>query len=230
MRNEQRLPPADVVNWNTGQFMDKEKGFGVFIIESSYPKDFYNQQLDGIAAQSLLNILRIPNRFRVVLDLKYLRKALREAAKDDEFDVIHLSCHGGEDGIVLADDSPVKWPQFASLFDEADCAPSALVMSSCCGAAGGIGHAFQSVEAGPGIIFGSKDERSYGEYAAAWALLYHRFQVAGVTKDAAQEALRQINATIGDTFVYRRWDSSKKKFLSYPRQGIKYAVREIADG
>lgn len=86
----------------------------------------------------------------------------------------------------------------------------------------------ERVGASPGIIFGSKDERTYGEYATAWALLYHRFQLAGVTKDAAKHALKQINATIGNTFVYRRWDSAKKKFLSYPPDTVKYAVRKVS--
>ena len=33
----------------------------VFIIESSYPKDFYQQKLDGIAAQDILNVLGVTN-------------------------------------------------------------------------------------------------------------------------------------------------------------------------
>lgn len=36
----------------------------VFIIESSYPKDFYNQKLDGVAVRGLLNILEIQNQLR----------------------------------------------------------------------------------------------------------------------------------------------------------------------
>ena len=36
-------------------------GMKVFIIESSYPEDFYCQKLDGIAAQGVLNILGIRN-------------------------------------------------------------------------------------------------------------------------------------------------------------------------
>ncbi len=40
----------------------------VFIIESSYPKDFYKQKLDGIAAQGILNILGVTSELRFVLD------------------------------------------------------------------------------------------------------------------------------------------------------------------
>lgn len=202
------------------------KRFSVLIIESSYPKDFYNRQLDGIAAQGLLNILEIRNQLRMVLNLKYFNEALHEA-KRDGFHVIHLSCHGDKDGIALANNCQPTWADFAKLFLESDFAPQALVMSSCCGAASGIGDAFaESAKKRPEIIFGSKDKRTYGEYAVAWALLYHQFLAGGVTKPSAQMALKQISATVGDTFLYRRWDSRLKKYRMFPRKGAKYKVQE----
>jgi len=207
--------------------MHNGESFRVFVIESSYPKDFYDQQLDGIAAQSLLKVLRIGNRLRMILDLKHFKKALRDA-KQYGSHVIHLSCHGDEEGIALANDCRLTWEEFATLFLEADFAPQALVMSSCCGAASGIGEAFAKIaKKRPGIIFGSKDERTYGQYAVAWALLYHQLQLKGVTKKSAQEALKQISAVVSDAFVYRRWDSTK--YLYYPTKGVKYEVQEVGD-
>ncbi len=131
------------------QFEGSKSGFRVLIIESNGPKDFYDGQLDSIAAQGFLDILGIRNVLRMVLDLEHFKRALRDAAPRDAkrsaFDVVHLSCHGDENGIAFADNSQLEWAQFAKLFSEANCVPRALVMSSCCGAASGIGHAFQSV-------------------------------------------------------------------------------------
>ncbi len=207
--------------------MKTDGNFSVYIIESTYPTDFYHGTLDGPVAQSLLNILRIRNRLRMVLDLKHLKKAFREANRD-KFDVMHLSCHGDENGIDLAKDRELDWPEFTELFQESSLVPKALIMSSCCGAASGIGQAFAKVPQRPLIIFGSVDRRSYGEYATAWTLLYHRFKASGVTRGAAQVVLQQINAAVSRKFLYRRWDAEQKKYLSYPRRGVRYEVQEAS--
>jgi hypothetical protein len=159
-----------------------------------------------------------------------LKKALRHA-KEHKPHVIHLSCHGRADnkGIVLANDDQIEWPKFAELFCEAKFAPQALVMSSCGGAAKGIDQAFAAIHKRPGIIFGSRDDHGYGEYAVAWALLYQRFKLKGLTVDSARTALRQINAVVSDAFLYRRWDSQKEKYLYYPGKQVKYAVKEVSN-
>ena len=51
----------------------------VFIIESSYQRIFYKHQLDGIAAQGILNILGIRNELRFALDREHFEKAIADA-------------------------------------------------------------------------------------------------------------------------------------------------------
>ena len=198
----------------------------VFIIESSYPRDYYLNQLDGVVTQSVLRVLRVKFEMRMVLDAAHFNKALRRA-KAISLKVIHLSCHGDEYGIRLADNNPVNWPEFAECFQRADYCPPALVMSSCCGAATGIGKAFAPHRKKPEIIFGSVDERSYGEYATAWTILYHRFALDGVNKRSAQKALSHINAVVSQKFRYRRWEASVNRYVSFPPKRTYYAVTAI---
>jgi len=198
----------------------------VFIIESSYPKDFYRQKLDGIAAQGILNILSIPNELRFALDHEHFEKAIADA-KTLNSTVIHLSCHGDQDGIALANNYQPSWTKFADLFQENKWCPKALVMSSCCGATSGIRGAFKIKAKKPEIIFGSSDERSYGEYTVAWAILYHRFKKDGIDKDSAQQALKEIHAVVSDKFLYRRWDASQHEYRSYPRKSEKYEITKV---
>lgn len=193
------------------------------IIESSYPKDFYSQQLDGIAAQGILNILGITNELHFVLDREHLEKAIADA-KDGNCNLIHLSCHGGEDGIALADDDRPTWDEFADFFQRKDWSPKALVMSSCCGASSGIHKAFKRRKKRPGIIFGSSDKRFYDQYTVAWAILYRHFKTDGIDKDAAQQALKEIHAVVSDKFLYRRWSASRHQYLYYPGKGKKYEI------
>jgi hypothetical protein len=197
----------------------------VFIIESSYPKDFYGRELDGIAAQGILNILGVRNELRFALDRRHFKKAIAEA-KALNSTVIHLSCHGDQNGVALANNYQPTWEKFASFFQNNGWCPKALVMSSCCGATSGIRNAFKNKPKRPTIIFGSSDERSYGEYTVAWAVLYHRFKRDGIDKDSAQQALKEINAVVSDKFLYRRWSSSRHEYLSYPRKGEKYEITQ----
>lgn len=208
---------------HTAKNSGKGAGMRVFIIESSNPKDFYEQKLDGIAAQGILNILGVKNELRFVLDRKHFEKAIVEA-KAMNCNLIHLSCHGGEDCIALADNYQPSWDKFADLFQGIGWCPHALVMSSCCGATSGIRKAFQTKPRRPGIIFGSSDERSYGEYTVAWAILYHRFKIDGVNKDAAQQALKEIHAVVSDKFLYRRWSDSGREYRFYPGKTDRYAI------
>jgi hypothetical protein len=197
----------------------------VFIIESSYPKDFYSQKLDGIAAQSILNILSVRNELRFALDITHFKKAMAEA-KEGNYTVIHLSCHGAKDGVALGETCAPTWDEFADLFQKNDWCPKALVMSSCCGATSGIRNAFKNKAERPEIIFGSSDERSYGEYTVAWAILYHRFKKNGINRGSAQQALKEINAVVSNKFLYRRWSTSQRSYLSYPGKGVKYEIKE----
>jgi hypothetical protein len=195
----------------------------VFIIESSNPEDFYRQELDGIAAQGILNILGVRNELRFALNREQFEKAIADA-KTLNSTVIHLSCHGNKDGVALTSNYQPTWDKFASFFQNIRWCPKALVMSACCGATSGIRKAFENKPKKPNIIFGSSDERSYGEYAVAWAILYHRFKRDGIDRGSAQRALKDINAVVSDKFLYRRWSNSKKEYRFYPAKGKKYKI------
>jgi hypothetical protein len=196
----------------------------VFVIESSYPDDFYAERIDGVLTSELLKLLRASPRLRFSLDLKHFQKAVEEAARD-KFDVLHISCHGDDDGIALTDNTQLSWQRFVQCFQTLPQCPAALVMSACCGAAAGIGEAFSQVMIRPNIIFGSTDERYFSEYAVAWALLYKEFK-SGVTRDAAQAALRKISAVVHEEFRYRRWDDERQKYLLFPGSGKTYEIVE----
>ena len=111
---------------------------------------------------------------RFALDLKHFKRGVLEASKDG-YDVLHISCHGDDSGIALSNNKQLTWNEFAECFQQHDNCPKALIMSSCCGAAAGIGDAFSSSSAKPKIIFGSIDERNFDEYAVAWSILYKEF-------------------------------------------------------
>ncbi len=205
----------------------------VFIIDSNYPKDHYLDRSDGAAAQKILSTLNIKADIRLALDREYFRKAVNRALKR-KCDVLHISCHGDNEGIGLCSDDPdssqpmgFSWDEMAGLFQGHDHSPKALVMSACCGAASGIGKAFEKVEKRPKIIIGSTDERYIYDYVAAWALLYRSFKKSGITRDAAQKVLQEICAVVHENFRYLRWDDERSHYRTYPGTGAQYEVSKV---
>jgi hypothetical protein len=150
-------------------------------------------------------------------------------AANDGYDVLHLSCHGDDAGIAVTDNKHVDWSDLAALFEKNNYRPSALIMSACCGASDGLAAAFEGTSRmRPNIIFGSTDSRDYNEYALAWTILYNKFHSEGVHRDVAQEALKEIHATGGNTFRYMRWDGAKKLYRNFPIIGKSYRIEEFA--
>jgi len=199
----------------------------LLIVEASYPKDFFSERLDGPATHHLTKLLRIESRLLYALDKKHLAKAIALGANDG-YDVLHLSCHGGDDGVAVTDSTHIDWPEFVKLFTDNHYRPSALIMSSCCGAADGLADEFEKAGSRPKIIFGSTDERTYNEYAVAWTILYNLFRTDGVHRDVAREALRAISAIVHRNFRYLRWNDGRKAYLEYPGEGRRYEVTERA--
>lgn len=198
----------------------------VLIIESSYPEDFYNEQLDGLVTLHLTKLLRINAKLVYALDKSHFSKAIALAAKGN-YDVLHLSCHGDDVGIAVTDNKSLDWPDLAQLFYRHGYKPSALVMSACCGASDGLREAFAAVSTRPDIIFGTTDARDYNEYALAWTILYNKFKAEGVDRDVAQQALKEIHATGGSTFRYLRWDGTSRYYRNFPFTGKSYQVKEF---
>lgn len=195
-------------------------GFKVFVAESNNPVDFYLGKLDGYAANELLKVLRVPSRYRIVLDRKMLKKAVAEAAKF-EADIFHLSCHGDELGIQLADGDDLDWDALAE-----DLAPLAapnriFINAGCVGGHNGIAKAFRATRKRFGFLCGSTrsvDDGGVGYHDAclAWSILYNVLANHGSrSRVAFQDAIDRINAAVAGDFVYRRWDGKNRCYRSY---------------
>jgi CHAT domain len=200
----------------------------VLIVESGSSSDFYFDRLDGTTIRQLFRVLFIKSEFHFALDLKHLKKAIKKA-KDGNYDVVHVSCHGlaKSKGIGLADDSELSWPAFAKLFADIKYSPKALVMSACWGAADAVAEAFTENGTHPGIIIGTTEDCYYSEYAVAWSILYSKFKSDRVTKTAAQQAVKSICAVVQESFRYLRWAGNKKTYMRYPPAGKAYEVVEV---
>lgn len=178
----------------------------VFIAESLAPRDFYEKRLDGYAANEVLKIQSCKTDYRIVLTRKLLDRAIREAA-DGDYKVFHLSCHGGNDGIRLADGKDVDWLSLASMFTSYAASDRCLVMASCSGGHNDFTKALAKSGSRFGYVFGSTADEGVGfvDSCLAWSVLYRELIDKGLDREALRKAVDTINAIAPGDFVYRRW-------------------------
>lgn len=181
----------------------------VFIAESLAPRDFYLRRLDGFAANEVLKIQSCRTDYRIVLTRRFLQQAIKEAIRGD-YSIFHLSCHGAEDGIRLADGEDIDWLALAEMFVPYATSERCLVMASCSGGHDDFTKALAKAGAHFGYVFGSTDGDGVGftDSCLAWSVLYRELIEAkkGLDRKVLRKAVDTINAVAPGDFVYRRWN------------------------
>lgn len=195
------------------------KKFNILITESVFAKDFYDNDREGQVVEAIARVLGWESDYKIALDRKNLRRAIKTACADD-YDILHLSCHGDEEGIQLTDETLLSWDELADCFQERERMPSALVMSSCVGGDRGIARAFGQRKRWPEVIFGSEatkpNEITFPGACIAWPILYTSLATRGMTRDAFKDAVRKMNLVTKHKFIYRRWD--RDQYRRFPRR------------
>lgn len=189
----------------------------VFIAESVDPEDFYERRVDGHAANEILKIRGLSTEYRIALTKTLLKRVIKEAA-DGEFQIFHLSAHGNDTSICLADETALTWAALAKLLKRISGPERGLVMATCGGGDRQLTQALIEGGVSFGWVFGSTVERvSFSDSCLAWSILYNRLAgKQGFGRPVLKETLAAINAAIEGDFVYRRWDEAKGRYLRYP--------------
>jgi hypothetical protein len=192
--------------------------FKVFIAESVFAEDLYGGNREGEVIEAIARVLHWKSSHKIVLNPDILCKAIYAASKGD-YDILHLSCHGDEDGIQLSDETELSWSELADRFQDMKWIPKALVISSCVGGDRGIARAFANRKRKPSVIFGAEGKRgrriTFPGACISWPILYTLLARAGLTRDAFKDAVTKMNLITNHEFVYRRW--SQNKYRRYPR-------------
>lgn len=185
----------------------------VFIAESLAPDDFYDRRVDGFAANEVLKIQGCASDYRVVLNRKFLRRAIEDASGNG-YSVFHLSCHGDENGIQLADSDFIDWLTLARMLRDFANEDRCLVMASCNGGHYGLTKALRKTRSIFGYVLGSLSKVGFVDSALAWSVLYRDIIEDGLNRATLIHAVEKINSVAPGDFVVRRWNN--KIYLRYP--------------
>lgn len=99
---------------------DPRKAIFVYIVESPSSNDFLNNKYEGKILSGILDLALIKTKYLLVTNKSSFKKALREKLIDameetEMFPLLHLSCHGDENGIGLTDGTTINWDELAEL-------------------------------------------------------------------------------------------------------------------
>jgi hypothetical protein len=93
----------------------KRPYFLVYIVESPSPVDLYHKRYEGEALGRALELAGIRSEHKLVVNTEALQAALQVGLKElldehrDYLPIVHLSAHGGEDGVQLTDGTIITW-------------------------------------------------------------------------------------------------------------------------
>lgn len=163
----------------------------VYIIESRSAEDHWEDRHEGRTLRHVLEMEGVQSKLREVVQLPQLRRALREASRGC-YSYVHLSCHGGADGIELTDGTHVTW----DLFDELAWPGlrGKCVVFSSCEVGAGVGRLFELHRTFCNAVVAPRGDITWSESIAAFTAFYH---LATSADTAPEDDIRMMNQLVG---------------------------------
>jgi hypothetical protein len=193
------------------------KKYKILVAESVASEDFYEENCEGHVVLAIAKVLHWRANYKMALDASTLCRAIKHASSN-RYDILHLSCHGDEDGIELTDGSELSWEDLAACFRSPSQSLRALVVSSCVGGDAGVAEAFRNSTRPPTVIFGAEGRKrkriTFPGACISWPILYTSLARTGLTPEAFKDAVTKMNLITKHEFVYRRWHEGK--YRRYP--------------
>ncbi len=166
--------------------------FQVYIIEAPAAKDVYDQRGEGELIRESLRIAKIEATLRVVLDDVHFKKALLEGLvsllkQKDLTPVLHISAHGNDKGIGLANGHFVEWTwlgKVLSIVNEKLDGELLLCMSSC----QSFAYAKHALKGGKPwkAIVGNSGKPSWNDTIIAYSSFYHLLAKGKTIQEAVE--------------------------------------------
>jgi len=203
-----------------GVSQPERSGFFVYVVESPSPVDIYHGRSEGGIVAQAVALDGTPSVVRTAINpdafVAALRIGLPQAMKEypDKFPLLHLSAHGGPDGIQLSSGDIIEWAQLRTLITPINQSLQGhliLCMSACegysaCRMAMGLGSDPHPYFA----MIGHCGTPTWSDTAISYLVFYHL--VAKGTHPV--EAVEAMKAASGDAgWIVETAQETKKSFL-----------------
>ena len=201
--------------------------FFVYIIESPSAPDLYHGRSEGSIVAQAIGLDRIPCITRTAINpeafVAALRIGLPEAMKQIpyRYPILHLSAHGGKDGILLSSGDIVTWSQLRDLLipiNQSFQGALLLCMSAC----EGYGACRMAMEIGDAphpyiAMIGNYGTPTWSDAAVSYLAFYHL-----VSKGfSIREAVNAMKIASGDDgWVIETADEIKRGYIEYVKTKV----------
>ena len=188
--------------------MNQEKISKIYIIESPSSVDLLENRVEGNALASMLDLMKIPHNYYLAIDDQCFANAIVNITTDIIMNiengisicpVIHISCHGTKEGIVLTNGIIYHWELLAMALN-CVCRSSTneqitVVLSSCYGFYGM--ECLNGIEdvSGETITIGCTEEVGWDTALVAFNSFYYNYIVKRVDLD---NSVYSMNSSIND--------------------------------
>lgn len=199
--------------------------FFVYVIESPSAPDIYHGRGEGEVLIQLLKLSGTASALRRTINRDAFYTSLQVGLNDEigKFaparPLLHISCHGSNEGIQLSSGDQVTWAELASLITPINKALGGqlVIAMSCCEGYSGIQMAM-TTEDGPLpflALVGSTGKPTWADSAIAFSAFYHLLNKNIHVRDAVQA----MNTASGCNDFRVQWaEQSKQGFLDYVKQ------------
>jgi hypothetical protein len=217
----------------------------VHIIESPGAKDFLEDRQEGQVLRSMLSLIGASARVYTVVNRRMFQEAVKRIAAFHGgsegmgfVPMLHISCHGNEQGLGLTDNGGLSWQDLASIIRPLSVAAPGNLMVSMSSCSGYEALAMARTEDQPpyAILVGPSGPVEWSASAVAFCSYYLQLtkwlddpQPSGGAAEAFKQLLVNMNAAAGlpaDTykvaaanFVRRDWLAELAALVSLIRKG-----------
>jgi hypothetical protein len=197
--------------------------FFVYIVESPSAADIYHKRYESDLLQKVLELEGIPSVARLAVTREAFYAALTVGIADEmkEFDdripIVHISAHGGSDGIQLSNNEVMTWDELRRLLVPVNKALRSLLLvsMSCCEGYSGIRMAMTDnpAEDYPFVaLVGSTSSPTWSDTTVAFSTFYHLVGKGAYLVDAV-EAMRVASGD--DSFHVNMGTDIRKSYIEY---------------
>lgn len=207
---------------NTVQEQTPKFTFFVYIVESPSAPDLYHGRSEGSLVADALKLDGIPCVTRTAINSEAFVAALRiglpEAMKQfpGRYPIIHLSAHGGGDGIQLSSGDTINWHslrQYLVPINESLQGTLLLCMSAC----EGYGACRMAMEIGDSphpyfAMIGNFGQPTWSDTAVSYLAFYHLLSKGWPIPDAV-DAMK--SASGDSSWVVETADQIKRNYIEF---------------
>ncbi|MEZ6209685.1 MAG: hypothetical protein R3B46_00340 [Phycisphaerales bacterium] len=189
-------------------------GAKILIVESLSPEDLLDDWCEARATKDILRTINVQAHCERARSQEELETICRMFAYG-KFDVLHIACHGCDNGIELSDGTSVDWSKLANMLGDS-LADKMLVLSACKGGCSNLPRVFQSIKSRPARIIGPHEDVDWDRLVIGLQVFYRSvFPPDGSKSDLPCVAVSRAELASGPGFVLHEWDETAGLYKTY---------------